>query len=400
MYKKLVITKMPWKETKITVAALEEGGRIEELRVWGDQDQEILGNIYLGQVERVQSFMNCAFVHIDKATSCYMDLADQDVAYLPHMTEKKALNSMTELVVQVTKEAGRKKNPRVSAGFSLHSPHMVLSRSLKQEIGISRKLNDLQRNRLKLLSGNFSLPEYTSLIFRTSAAKATDEQLIKEYTGLRERYLRILHLADTRPVFSLLEQAESGSLGMLREMSGTPVTVRTDLAEIAQEVTDAFSRGILSEKEVTISLYEDALLPLYKLYRLETILSESLQEKVWLKSGGFLVIQQTDAFVAIDVNSGKYSSKRQPQEIYKKVNREAAEEIVHQLRLRNLSGMILVDFINMKEKTDQEELLTYLSNLSVQDPVELAVIDMTALGIVEMTRKKARKPLAEQLRVL
>ena len=187
---------------------------------------------------------------------------------------------------------------------------------------------------------------------------------------------------------------------MLREMSGTPVTVRTDLAEIAQEVTDAFSRGILSEKEVTISLYEDALLPLYKLYRLETILSESLQEKVWLKSGGFLVIQQTDAFVAIDVNSGKYSSKRQPQEIYKKVNREAAEEIVHQLRLRNLSGMILVDFINMKEKTDQEELLTYLSNLSVQDPVELAVIDMTALGIVEMTRKKARKPLAEQLRVL
>ena len=228
----------------------------------------------------------------------------------------------------------------------------------------------------------------------------SDEQLLAEYEGLRERYLHILHLADTRPVFSVLERAESGCLGMLRELSDRSVTVRTDLPDIVQEISDAFLRGILSEAEVEISVYEDALLPLHKLYRLETILADSLQEKVWLKSGGFLVIQQTDAFVAIDVNSGKYSSKKQPQEIYKKINMEAAEVIVHQLRLRNLSGMILVDFINMKKEEDQEELLARLSGLAVQDPAELTVIDMTALGIVEMTRKKARKPLAEQLRVL
>ena len=382
MHKKLIITKMPWKEKEFTIAALEEDGRIVDLRVWGDQDQEILGNIYLGQVERVQSFMNCAFVRIDKETSCYMELSDQDMAYRPHISEKRPLNSMNELVVQITKEAGRKKNPRVSAGFSLHSPHMVLSRSLKQETGISRKLTDIQRYRLKQLSESFSLPENASLILRTSAAKVSDEQLLAEYEGLRERYLHILHLADTRPVFSVLERAESGCLGMV------------------QEISDAFLRGILSEAEVEISVYEDALLPLHKLYRLETILADSLQEKVWLKSGGFLVIQQTDAFVAIDVNSGKYSSKKQPQEIYKKINMEAAEVIVHQLRLRNLSGMILVDFINMKKEEDQEELLARLSGLAVQDPAELTVIDMTALGIVEMTRKKARKPLAEQLRVL
>lgn len=391
---------MPWKGKELTIAALEEDGRIVELRVWGDQDQEILGNIYLGQVERVQSFMNCAFVRIDKETTCYMELSDQDMAYLPHISEKKSLNSMTELVVQVTKEAGRKKNPRVSAGFSLHSPHMVLSRSLKPEIGISRKLTDTQRDRLKQLSSSFCLPEHTSLILRTSAAKASDKQLLSEVEGLRERYLRILHLADTRPVFSVLERAESGCLAILRELSGMPVTVRTDLSDTVQEITDAFSRGILSEKYVTINVYEDSLLPLHKLYRLETILSEVLLEKVWLKSGGFLVIQQTDAFVAIDVNSGKYSSKKQPQEIYKKINLEAAEEIVHQLRLRNLSGMILVDFINMKKEEDQKELLDTLAQLSVSDPAELTVIDMTALGIVEMTRKKTRKPLAEHLRVL
>lgn len=391
---------MPWKEQNLTIAALEENGRITELRLWGDQNHEILNNIYIGQVEKVQSFMNCAFVRINNDTSCYMDLSDQEVAYFPNGVEKKMLTSMTELVVQVTKEAGRKKNPRVSAGFSLHSPHMVLSRGRRQEIGISRKLNEEQRTHLKQLSDGFTLPPQASLIIRTNAAKAADEQLAQEFKGLCDRYLHILKLADTRPVFTVLEKAESGCLGMLHELSGSPVTVRTDLKKIEQEVTDAVSRGNLSESDIQLSFYEDTLLPLHKLYRLETILAEALQEKVWLKSGGFLVIQQTDAFVAIDVNSGKYSSKKQPQEIYKKINMEAAEEIVHQLRLRNLSGMILVDFINMKKEADQEELLSYLSTLALQDPAELTVVDMTALGIVEMTRKKARKPLAEQLRVL
>lgn len=390
---------MPWNERTFVIAALEEDGRILEIRIFGGQEQHILGNIYLGQVERVQEFMNCAFVRIDKDTSCYMDLSDQEVAYLPHVSDKRKLKSMSELVVQVTKEAGRKKNPRVSAGFSLHSPHMVLSRGAK-ETGISRKLSDAQRERLKQLSESFVLPEHTRLILRTSAAKAAGEALLREFEALKERYLHILKLAGSRPVFTLLMQAESGCIGWLKELSGTPLTLRTDLTAEAEEIQDACAKGLLSDNDVKISLYEDSLLPLYKLYRLETVLTEALQEKVWLKSGGFLVIQQTDAFVSIDVNSGKYSSKKQPEELYRKINLEAAEEIVHQLRLRNLSGMILVDFINMKEETDRQELLDELAKLAASDPAELTVIDMTALGIVEMTRKKTRKPLAEQIRVL
>lgn len=371
-----------------------------DIRILEETDENILGNIYLGQTERVQSFMNAAFVRIDKNTSCYMELSDQEMAYMPHAGGGKKLNSMSELVVQVTKEAGRKKNPRVTAGFSLHSPHMVLSRGTQQEMGISRKLSETQRERLKKLAGSFTLPDAARLIFRTSAAKAEDPQLAAEFELLKKRYLHILHLADSRPVFTLLEKADSGWLGLMRELSGSMLTVRTDLPEIAEEIGKACGQGILEKEEVSVSLYEDSLLPLYKLYRLETVLEDALQEKVWLKSGGFLVIQQTDAFVAIDVNSGKYSSKKQPQEIYKKINLEAAEEIVRQLRLRNLSGMILVDFINMKRDEDRQELLNALSQLALSDPAELTVIDMTALGIVEMTRKKTRKPLAEQIRVL
>ena len=112
------------------------------------------------------------------------------------------------------------------------------------------------------------------------------------------------------------------------------------------------------------------------------------------------MIQQTDAFVAVDVNSGKYSSKKQPQEIYKKINLEAADALVRQLRLRNLSGMILVDFINMKKQEDQEELFAHLRTLAANDPIETMVIDITPLGIVEITRKKTRKPLAEQIGIL
>lgn len=359
--------------------------------MWPENGDEILGDIYLAQVDRVQAFMNCAFVMIDKDTSCYMELAEQDLAYQPNQKEAKALKSMSQLAVQVTKEAGRKKNPRVTALFSLHSAHMVLTRG-KEETGISRKLPQSERDRLRTLVQSFERPADTQLIIRTNAAGVPDEVLTAEYGRLLERYKHILHMADTRPVFSVLEKAENGYMAMLKEYTKDGIVLRTDCKDIAAEVQHA--------EDIQVSLYEDALLPLYKLYRLEKVLDEACGEKVWLKSGGFLVIQQTDAFVSVDVNSGKYSSKKQPQEIYRKMNLEAADALMHQLRLRNLSGMILVDFINMKKPEDQEELLAQLRILAAKDPIETVVIDMTPLGIVEITRKKTRKPLAEQVGIL
>ncbi len=396
--------------------------------MWPENGDEILGNIYLAQVDRVQAFMNCAFVMIDKDTSCYMELAEQDLAYQPNQKEAKALKSMSQLAVQVTKEAGRKKNPRVTALFSLHSAHMVLTRG-KEETGISRKLPQPERDRLRTLVQSFERPADTQLIIRTNAAGVPDKVLAAEYERLLERYKHILHMADTRPVFSVLEKAESGYMAMLKEYAKDGIVLRTDCRDIADEVQGAedicpvsdekaekrkpaethltnscekaeSGKESLFYKKVQVSLYEDALLPLYKLYRLEKVLDEACSEKVWLKSGGFLVIQQTDAFVSVDVNSGKYSSKKQPQEIYRKMNLEAADALMHQLRLRNLSGMILVDFINMKKPEDQEELLAQLHILAAKDPIETVVIDMTPLGIVEITRKKTRKPLAEQVGIL
>lgn len=399
--RKLIVTRLPYRGRDFFAAALEEEKKITEIRVWPENDGEILGNLYLAQVDRVQAFMNCAFVMIDKETSCYMELAEQDMAYQPNQKEAKPLKSMSQVIVQVTKEAGRKKNPRVTALFSLKSPHMVLTRG-REETGVSRKIAPTERERLRTLIQTFERPADTQLVLRTNAAGMPDEVLAAEYTGLLNRYKRILHLADTRPVFSLLEKAESGYLSMLREYGKDSIIVRTDLREVTEEMQkeNTVLQGQVSEQQVQVSLYEDNLLPLYKLYRMETLLDGACNEKVWLKSGGFLVIQQTDAFVSVDVNSGKYSSKKQPQEIYRKINLEAADELMRQLRLRNLSGMILVDFINMKKSEDQEALLMHLRALAAKDPIETVVIDMTPLGIVEITRKKTRKPLAEQVGIL
>ena len=146
-----------------------------------------------------------------------------------------------------------------------------------------------------------------------------------------------------------------------------------------------------------LRFYEDSLLPLYKLYRLETALEEIASEKVWLKSGGYLVIQQTEAFVSIDVNSGKFAGKKKAEETYRKINLEAAAQIARQLRLRNLSGIILIDFINMDNSDHKEELLHVLQKYLRKDPVKGVVVDMTKLNIVEVTRKKVRRPLFEDL---
>ena len=145
-----------------------------------------------------------------------------------------------------------------------------------------------------------------------------------------------------------------------------------------------------------VQLYQDQLLPLYKLYSLESGLNQALSEKVWLKSGGFLIIQQTEAFVVIDVNSGKNSSKKNASEEYKKINIEAAKEIARQIRLRNLSGSILIDFINMHQYEDKTELLSVMKHLVKQDRIQTTVVDVTGLGIMELTRKKVEKSLSEQ----
>lgn len=150
--------------------------------------------------------------------------------------------------------------------------------------------------------------------------------------------------------------------------------------------------------DISLRLYEDSLLPLYKLYSVEQRLQELTDKKVWLKSGGYLVIEPTEALISIDVNTGKYESGKDREETFYRINREAAEMIAVHLRARNLSGMILVDFINLKSRERETALLEYMRELLKKDPIPARALDMTALGLMELTRKKVAPSLAEQLR--
>ena len=144
-------------------------------------------------------------------------------------------------------------------------------------------------------------------------------------------------------------------------------------------------------------LYQDSMLSLSALYGIEGKLKPALETRIWLKSGGYLVIEPTEALTVIDVNSGKCEDGKNPEDTYRSINLEAAEEVAFQLRLRNLSGIIIVDFINMQSPGDNAQLLYVLKSLVKRDKVKTTVVDMTPLGLVEITRKKISKPLREQL---
>ena len=165
----------------------------------------------------------------------------------------------------------------------------------------------------------------------------------------------------------------------------------TDIPDIYESIS-AYLHHYGPEEKEKLRLYQDSLLPLYKLHRLEAALEEIQREKIWLDSGGFLVIQQTEAFVSIDVNSGKYTGKKKAEETFRKINLEAAREIVRQLRLRNLSGIILIDFINMENPDHQDELFHVLQKYLRKDPVKGKAVDITPLHILEMTRKRCGVP--------
>ena len=168
----------------------------------------------------------------------------------------------------------------------------------------------------------------------------------------------------------------------------------TDDTGLYQELT-AYLRIWQPEDLDRLVFYEDHLLPMEKLYALERRLSEALQERVWLPCGGYLIIQPTEALTVIDVNTGKFEGGKKKEAAILKVNKEAAVEIAHQIRLRNLSGIILIDFINMEDSASNQVLLSLLNTKLREDPIPTTLIDMTKLQLVEITRLKKEKPLSE-----
>ena len=383
-----------------TVAALSEEERIVEIRLESDQEKSILGNIYTGQVENIASNIQAAFVQIEPGKRCYYSLAEaQRAVFSAGRKGNGPLRPGDELLVQVSRDAMKGKLPALTSNLNFTGRYLVLTTGDKK-FGLSSKLAQEDRHRLSgWLKEEAERPDKEfGIIVRTNAADASKEEILKELEWLKSRYHKAVVQGRNRTCFSLVLETEPFYVAAVRDAYGRDLDeIITDVPEI-REMILGYLEEISPELKEKLRFYQDKLLPLYKLYRVETALDAIQKEKVWLNSGGFLVIQQTEAFVSIDVNSGKYTGKKKMEETFRKINLEAAAEIGRQLRLRNLSGIILIDFINMENPDHRDELFHVLQKLLRKDPVKSRAIDITPLHILEMTRKKVRRPVIEDIR--
>lgn len=394
---KLIITDLICHEKKIRTAALEDQGRISQLNFSETASKGILGNIYVGKVQNIVKNIHAAFIEIADGIMCYYSLDDKAEPVFTNPKKDSVMKIGDEVIVQVSKEGMKTKLPSVSSNLNFTGRYLVLT-SQRKELGFSGKLNKEEKKRIReFLEGE--MPENAGIIVRTNARNAKKEEILEELKNLQTRYETLLKKGHSRVCFSLLEEHMPDYLQTLQNVYAQTLDgIVTDDPEVFQAVQNYLN--CYGEYEIPLRFYEDKLLPLSKLYSLESVLERSLQERVWLKSGGFLVIQPTEAFVCIDVNTGKFSGKKEIQETFRKINLEAAKEIAWQLRLRNLSGIILIDFINMENQEDKKELLHTLQAYLNQDPIKGTVVDITPLNIVEVTRKKVRKPLLEEWKAL
>lgn len=385
---------------KCHACAIEEEGQIMELRLEAAARQSILGNIYVGQVENIASNIQAAFVQIAPGKRCYYPLSEAERAVFSAGRKGNGpLRPGDELLVQVSRDAMKGKLPALTSNLNFTGRYLVLTTGDKK-FGLSSKLSQEDRHRLSgWLREEAGRPDKEfGIIVRTNAVDASKEEILKELEWLKRRYHKAVIQGRNRTCFSLVLETEPFYVAAVRDAYGRDLDeIITDVPEIRDVIT-GYLEEISPELNEKLRFYQDKLLPLYKLYRVETALETVQKEKIWLNSGGFLVIQQTEAFVSIDVNSGKYTGKKKMEETFRKINLEAAAEISRQLRLRNLSGIILIDFINMENPDHREELFHVLQKLLRKDPVKSRAVDITPLHILEMTRKKVRRPVIEDIR--
>lgn len=321
-------------------ALLLQNDRLTAAGFYDPSKQERIGAVYIGKIKNMAENIDACFVEIGGGETCFLPLRKAKAPFLTNRSYDGRLREGDEILVQVEREAQKTKQACVTADI------LLAPQPASAEISSAEPLAHLRQ------------------------------------------------IALTRSCFSCLAEPPQPWEARLRELASPNEYDRivTDDPQLYEKLAQ-YCASRLPEKE--LRLYRDDGLSLTKLYGLESKLDEALKPKVWLKSGGFLVIEPTEAMTVIDVNSGKNETGAK-YEALRRINLEAAEEIARQLRLRNLSGMILVDFINMKDRESEEELLRSLRRLVRTDPVRTEVVDITALGLAEITRRKRRPPLAEQ----
>ncbi|XME03337.1 ribonuclease E/G [Lachnospiraceae bacterium C1.1] len=355
-----------------------------------------VGSIYIGHVESIIKNLNAAFVDLGNGIKGYLPLKTPD-----------SVKAGTDITVQIEKEAIKSKEIRLTEDISIGGKFLAISKG-RPGIGISRKISSEEvRNRLKRafeefiendpdLNKFFAGKEH-GMVVRTAAAEADFEEIKTELVSIVDVFRKTVDFAENRTCHSCLYKPLAEYLLRIRDSKSEIERIVTDLPDIYDECRSVFD----DSKEIidALALYEDEMLPLIKLYSIEAVFEEALHKKVWMRSGGFLVIEPTEALTVIDVNSGKNIKGKNKQKLIFETNKEAVYETARQLRLRNISGIIIIDFINMADENYKVEIISEIKRVLKKDSVQTRFIDFTPLGLAEVTREKIHRPLWENLRI-
>ncbi|MFM9879079.1 MAG: ribonuclease G [Burkholderiaceae bacterium] len=401
-------------ETRVAVV---ENGVVQELHMERTLERGRVGNVYLGKVVRVLPGMQSAFIDIGQERAAFLHVADllssmahrtadPDTAATPRPAQgqipiEKQVFEGQSLLVQVVKDALGSKGARLSSQISIAGRFLVFLPQ-DEHIGISQKIPQGQRESLRQrLQALAAAPVDGALcgggfILRTNAEEALDAELMEDISYLRKIWTRIKAASQRLPVTSLLHQDLTLLQRVLRDLSGAQTqSIRLDSRE-QFEALHGFGMEFMPAAIAKLQHYKGER-PVFDLYGVDQEIARALSRRVDLKSGGYLVIDQTEALTTIDVNTGGFVGLRNFDDTVFKTNLEAAQAIARQLRLRNLGGIIIADFIDMTRLEHREAVLGELRKQLGRDRVKTAVGTFSQLGLVEMTRKRTRDSLAHLL---
>lgn len=362
-------------ENKIYSAFFDESG-LCDIKSMG-KEGDILGNIYRARVSKVAAQIKACFVTIEKGMNCFLPFSELYGDYMPKQGD--------EITVQINREALKSKEPACTMNLQIQGSYCVVSLKARNQYGVSKRINDkVKRQQLLAILERELAGKEICAVFRTNSQNVSEKELTEDLRLSVKRLEEIQQFGENRTLYSRLYEETPFYIKALASYKQEEVEeIVTDLDEVYKSLKD--------KSRFNVRFYQDERVSLLNLYSLRERIEEIHSKRVYLKCGGYLVIEATEAFNVIDVNSGKADKNKAALEYTRLINVQAAMEAARQIKLRNLSGIIIIDFINT-DNEGEEEITRLLSQEFHKDPKRPTAVGFTRLGLFEITRKKETKP--------
>jgi ribonuclease E len=395
--------------------AVVENNRLEELFIERTSAESRVGNIYKGKVTNVEPSIQAAFIDFGFEKNGFLHVSDLHPQYFPHAAANGAKERMGqktprrhrppiqqclkrghEVIVQVTKEGIGSKGPTLTTYLSIPGRYLVMMPGMDR-LGVSRKIEDEEaRKKLRQLVGGLELPSNMGFIIRTAGIDRNKRELQADLSYLRRLWKVVENRMKISKAPGELYQESDIVTRTIRDIYSSEIDkIIVDDPDIAKKARDFL--GIVMPRNQDQVILHDNKIPLFYKYGIEEQIAQINSRRVALPSGGSLVIDQTEALVAIDVNSGKFRDPSDPESMALEINLSAADEVVRQLRLRDLGGLIVIDFIDMREERNRRNVERQLRDAMKRDRAKTKTLKMSMFGIVEMTRQRMRTSLGRSI---